>query len=188
MKHDTARLVERMKRGDPASFQDILDWYADDVLRMCYFLLWDEEEAKDLLQETMMRFIHRIKSKPFHAHNGSVKAYLLTCARNLCIDRLRKRKHFFYSLQDIPTENWHQPENYTPAHAMEDSRFEKSFLLALHELTDAERTVLVLFDVEGNSHPEIKEHLGIGISHSKILLHRARRKLRTKLKPYNDQG
>lgn len=188
MKYDTAQLVERMKQGDPASFRDILDWYAQDVLRLCYLMLMDADEAKDMLQETMMRFIKRIQSKPFYAHNGSVKAYLLTCARNLCIDRLRRRKHFVYSLQDIPDVEWQPTHDANPAQAMEDRLFEDHFSAALQQLTNAERAVLVLFDVEGYTHPEVSEQLGIEVNNSKTLLHRARRKLRVMLKAYENRG
>ena len=85
-------LITRIQTNDPACFKDIVSWYAADVLRLAYFLLQNRSEAEDVFQEAAIRLIRQARNGALRAQNGSIKGFLMKCARNICIDRLRKQK------------------------------------------------------------------------------------------------
>ena len=187
MSGPSSDIVDRMLRGEASGFDDVVAWYSEDVLRLCYLMLRDREEALDAFQDVMFRFVERVRSGRFQSRDGSIKGFLLTCARNLCIDRLRGRKNFLSFVEDVPSGEPSLRNTRTPDRVADEARLQAAFLDALSQLTDSQRTVLVLFDVKGDSYKEIAEALDISIGKVKTDLHRARRKLRRILEPFEDE-
>lgn len=187
MNRELSTLIERLQQGESASFDDVVAWYSGDVLRLCYLMLWNREEALDTLQDTLLRFIQRVKNGQFAGRNGSVKGFLLICARNLCIDRLRKRKRFLLSLDETSEDYEDHQTIPTPGRVAEESQFQDAFEQALSHLNDSQRAILVLFDIQGDSYAEIAQNLNISIVKVKSDLHRARRKLRQLLEPFGEE-
>jgi DNA-directed RNA polymerase specialized sigma24 family protein len=52
-----ASFIQRMLDGDPSCFEEIFDECAENILRLAYLILRDSDEAKDILQESMLRLI-----------------------------------------------------------------------------------------------------------------------------------
>jgi len=185
MEQPPARMTQRLLAGDPTSFDDIVAWYAGDVLRLACLLLKNPEEAKDVLQEALIRLARVVKAGQFRTSNGSIKGFLLTAARNLCLDRLRSRIRF-QSLEDVP--DWQPPllERVTPDRLMDETRFQEAFEQALNRLTDTQRTILVLRDLQGESYGEIAHSLNLTVNAVTTHLCRARRTLRRLLAPFGE--
>ncbi|MFH1742930.1 MAG: RNA polymerase sigma factor [bacterium] len=181
-------LVQRMLCGDRTSFDDVVERHAEEVLRLCKLLLRDPEEARDVLQETMLRLVRTVREGRFRAMNGSIKGFLTATARNLCIDRLRQKADF----QTIEDEHgWTGPElrnSCTPDRVLEETRFRAAFDQALARLTDTQRTVLVLHEVHGESHKQIGQILKINEECARSHLHDARKKMRTLLARFKDES
>ncbi|RJP19329.1 MAG: RNA polymerase sigma factor [Candidatus Omnitrophota bacterium] len=185
MRQDPRDLIQRLLRDDPTGFDDIITWYSADVMRLCYALLWDREEARDVLQETLFRLIDTVKQKRLRSSNGSIKGFLLTTARNLCIDKLRRKVNFASiddeeeAIQDILPH-----ETNAPDRALDEQRFQTAFSSALARLTDAQRTVMVLHELNGESQAEIAANLHLSPDCVKTHLYRARRAMRILLQPF----
>jgi RNA polymerase sigma-70 factor, ECF subfamily len=186
MNHSSNDLLPRMMAGDPSSFRDAIAWYADDVLRLSFFLLRDRCEAEDVLQETMLRLTRQAKRGELRAQNGSLKGFLLRCARNLCIDRLRKTNRLRFVDDEESGISELADVRDTPDRVMEQTRLQNAFEEALEQLSDAHRVSFVLFELHGESYKEIAETLGVSIEAVKKNLFRARRKLRLLLAPYRE--
>lgn len=184
MMRDQANLIQRMMEGDSSCFDDIIAWYAQDVLRLCVMLLGDRDEAKDILQEILLRLLRTAKTGKLRLHNGSIKGFLLTVARNLCVDKLKKRKNF-YSLNDeqISERFFISPES-TPNEALDEIRFQNIFHRQLAQLSDIQRTIFVLRKLKGDSFKEIAATLCISVDSAKKHFYRALGILRILLKPY----
>ncbi|MFB3788512.1 MAG: RNA polymerase sigma factor [bacterium] len=185
MEQPPVHLEQRLLAGDPASFDDIVAWYAGDVLRLACLLLKNHEEAQDVLQEALIRLARVVKAGQFRARNGSIKGFLLTAARNLCIDRLKSRV-WFQSLEEAPDPPSSQLDHLTPDRVMDEMRFQQAFEQALHRLTDTQRTILVLRDLQGESYVEIARSLNLTVNAVTTHLCRARRTLRRWLAPFGE--
>ena len=88
-------LVERIKGGDEAAAEELIDRYYDAILRYCGWHCAAPEKAEDLTQET---FLKLFRSLPKYRGRNKFKAYLYTIANRLCIDESRKMP--VYSLED----------------------------------------------------------------------------------------
>ena len=178
MTESTTELVQRVLRGERSSFDDVVAWYSEDVLRLSYLLLRDREEARDVLQEAMLRLVRSVRGGKFRSVNGSIKGFLITTARNLCIDRLKKRVDFQGLRDDDTFLDSALREMHTPDRAMDEARFRSAFQDALGQLTEAQRTVLVLHEVNGESQATIADTLNLSAECVRTHLCRARRRMR----------
>ena len=177
-------LISRMAAGDTSSFNDILLWYADDVLRLAWFLLHDRHEAEDILQEAMLKLVLMVKEGKIRTANGSIKGLLLRCTRNLCIDRLRK-KIAFYSLDDEENSVAATISDlHTPETVAEQSNLHAAIEQGLSNLSDIQRTILILFELNGESYQDIADTLNISIENVRKNIYRARKQLEPYLAPY----
>ena len=186
MKRRASDLAARMLRGERTAYEEIVSSYAEDVLRLCYGLLWDREEARDVLQESLLRLVRAVRAGRFRSVNGSVKGFLMTAARNLCIDRLRARIEFRAFDEDETTRNPATFNQVTPRCAADLERFQAAFQDALGRLTPVQRAVWVLFEMNGESYREIASALGLSADGVRSYLHRARRNMRIWLEPFEE--
>lgn len=85
---DERQWIHAIRKGNKEPLGDIAEKYYDDIWRFCAFQTGSREDAYDLAQETFVRFIRYVESY----HDRNLKGYLLTIARNVCRDYLR-RKH-----------------------------------------------------------------------------------------------
>lgn len=173
--HSPKTLIDRMLDGDRTSFNDIVAWYAGDVLRLCIMLLRRREDAEDVLQESMLRLVKQVKAGRFRKQNGSIKGFLLQTARNLCIDKLRKKSGFLTSTDDYIIEKISVHESDTPAQATDAKRLEDEFQKALGQLNDSQRTVFVLHELNGEPYKQIAQSLDISVEAVRKHMFRARK-------------
>ena len=162
------------QRNPPAE----LDRLLERGFRYAVALTHDEMQAEDLVQEACMRMVR--KKKAWHA------AYFFTTIRNHFIELFRhKRKFPLIALdeinrKDIPAEGLLRDEETIFA---ETDFLEK----ALSELTPGEREMLYLFIVEGYTAREISEMTDRPRNTVLSIVHRAQKKLRTRLKDEESQ-
>lgn len=186
MNRRASDFVTRMLRGDQTTYEEIISSYAEEVLRLCYGLLWDQEEARDVLQESMLRLVRSVKAGRFRSVNGSIKGFLMTTARNLCIDRLRARVDFRGIDEDRVACDPAVFDRRTPDRAADAERFQAAFQIALGRLTPMQRAVWVLFEMNGESYREIADALDLSLDGVRSYLHRARRNMRIWLEPFEE--
>ncbi len=184
MNSQSADLIERMLHGDKNCFHDVIAWYATPVLRLCFLLLGDEEEARDVFQETLLKLVQMVKQGRFRSANGSIKGFLMTTARNMCINRLRNRSRFASLKDEEDGSAIEFSHTDTPEEAACISQFEQTFDCALAKLSDIQRTVIVLHELNGESKKEIAETLSITVENVRMQLCRARKKMRVLLAPF----
>ena len=112
-----------------------------------------------------------------------VKAWLVTVARNRCLDRLRSVKRFVDADPDIFEQ---QTEDRDPEwHTSREESLDRLHSL-INRLPEPQRSLVLLFDVEGLTGAECAEALGLNVNQVKVYLHRARRQLRRALEESHD--
>lgn len=148
----------------------------DKMYRLAYRVVQDEEEARDVVQESLVK-IWTKREKLAEIENPD--AYCMTITRNMGIDKLRGRK---MSTSDIDDHYSLKSSEASP----ERKLIAKDELSAVMKIVDAlpenHRMVIHLRDIEGYSYKEISEITGFTLEKVKVYLHRARTRLRQNLK------
>jgi len=148
-------------------FHELYERYARDVYRFALYLSGDPALAEDVTSETFIR----VWSSPDPVRLSTVKAYLLTIARNLCLMELRRssrRQNLDDTLPDTGLSVLHQVE-------VKDEL--ARVLRALQELPEADRAALLMRADEGLPYEEIAVALGLPVTTVKVKVHRARLRL-----------
>jgi RNA polymerase sigma-70 factor (ECF subfamily) len=142
------------------------------VYRVAHALLRDAAEAEDVTQETFVRYWQR------GAGIERPREWLMKVARNGCLDRLRKTGRNITGAEDDVFE---RPDDRDPAWHYERRELAAELERAIARLREPQRSLVVLFDVQGMSIAECAQIVGINVNQVKVYLHRARRRLRVEL-------
>ncbi|MFD1178556.1 sigma-70 family RNA polymerase sigma factor [Paenibacillus puldeungensis] len=145
--------------------------YKTDVYRYLYSLCHNHHTAEDLMQETFCRAIKHLEG----AEGRKAKAWLLRVAHNAYIDTLRKESRSSVYENDF----FHQYAcDETPERLVLGQENTKELYAQLSLLQPNQQHAVLLYDVHGFSYQESADLMGISLSHFKIVLYRARQKLR----------
>jgi len=185
---DEEALLTGLRAGDRHACACLLKRFAPHVYAVALRMTGDPDEAEDVLQET---FISACKHVQEFEGRSALGTWLHRIATNAALMRLRRHTPDVVSLdqpiaslegEDMPREiaDW---TFYPAGHAL-DGETRQVIEQAIAQLPDTLRTVFVLREIEGQSTEETAEMLGIGLSATKVRLHRARLRLRELLTPY----
>lgn len=166
---ELAELV--VNQGDEAAFRALYRRHSPAVHQFVLRLLGgDTHEAEDVMQETWLRAARALERFRWES---ALRTWISGIALNRVREMARKKGR---QMAEVP-DGWEAgapPQDVTGRIDLER---------AMHLLPQGFRTVLVLHDVEGFTHEEIGEQLGIASGTSKSQLHRARRAMRRLLEP-----
>ena len=173
---DEAVLAAGAARGDVSAFRVLVDRHLPGALAIGRRMLRDDAEAEDVAQEALLRLWRSAGTLEVGA--SGVKPWLRRVVSNLCIDRVRVRARM--------TVTDEVPEVADPARQLStlvDDELREHVDRALKALPERQRLALTLFHYEGLSQIEIGTQMGISDGAVESLLARARRQLKTVLKP-----
>jgi RNA polymerase sigma-70 factor (ECF subfamily) len=173
-------LVSKLRRRDPVAFEALVRMHQDRVYDFCVRMVTDREEAFDLTQEIFFS-IHQNLEK-FRADSKLI-TWIFRIAKNQCLNRLkylkrrgRGRSEEFGEANELSIVASlgapQQPDDVLSAQS--DRKFVH---LAIAQLDEDQRVLVVLRDVEGLSYDEIMEITELAEGTVKSRLHRAREKL-----------
>lgn len=148
-------------------FHSIYEEYADILFRYAYFKLSDREKAKDIVQDTFVRFWE------FIAADGvveKVKPFLYRIATNAIIDQYRKHKDL--SLDGL-AEGGFDPADHEGHKKMLHSADGALALELLNKIDSEDREIMLMRYVEGLSVKEIAEIVGDRENTISVKIHRA---------------
>ncbi len=147
-------------------FHDLYTRYAGDIYRFALFLCGDEAEAEDITAETFARAL----TGKAPLVSATVKGYLLTIARNLHLESVRRLKRFTElppELPDLAPDLEHVVSHKTELEAVQ---------AYLQTFPEVDRAALLL-RADGVTYDEIANSLNISLSSAKVKVHRLRMKL-----------
>jgi len=177
MDAEDSELVVRSKDGDLQAFNFIVQRYQSQVLNLSARIIGDRGRAEDVTQETFISAYQAIG----RFRGGSLRAWLMRIAANASRDSLRgSQRRPEQSLDESLESASFQPVSAEPSpeeHA-ERSELNAELQKAILALSDDQRAVLVLIDVQGFSYEETTESVGASIGTVKSRLNRARRRVR----------
>ncbi len=179
------RLLEAARQGDRRALERLLARHQRRVYRFGLKMCRDPEDAKDVLQDTLLAVARGVKD---FRGASSVSTWLYTIARSFCIKKRRRSKFApaeEASLDDESAAEARQvaDEARGPDESLAGRQIEAALEQAIGGLAPMYREVLVLRDIEGLTAPEVAEVLGLTIEAVKSRLHRARVAVREAVAP-----
>jgi len=168
-----ANLIERACEGDGRAVRTLYERYAPRVYAIVRRIAGDDDLARDYAQEAWIR---ALRALPTFRGDARFSTWLHRIAVNSALQAARK------------VETRRKYEGPIPAQAALTPRagdvlLEQRLEAALDRLPEGMRRVLILHDVEGYTHDEIGEVLGVTAGTSKSQLFKARAKMRELLRP-----
>jgi RNA polymerase sigma factor (sigma-70 family) len=153
------------------------------LYRFAYRLLGSSEEAKDTVQEVLIRVWN---GRDQISTIENIEAWCMRITKNLALDKLRSRQRKpTDSLEGAPDV---REENLTPHESTEMSESVKQINILIASLPEKQRQVMHLRDIEGYSYNEICEVLELDMNQVKVNLFRARNAVREKFVKINAYG
>jgi RNA polymerase sigma-70 factor (ECF subfamily) len=184
-----AQFIERLKRGDAAAFETLVNERSGEIYGLLYRLTESSEEARDLTQET---FLRAFQSIGHFRGDSDLRTWIYRIAINQARNRWRwwrrRRRDATVSIDapapngqpsiigTLKADNGNNPERETLAHERE-----RALRRALSSLKGVYREAVVLRDIEGFAYEEIAVALEISVGTVKSRLARGRQELRRKL-------
>jgi RNA polymerase sigma-70 factor, ECF subfamily len=172
-----ADLLQRIaERADPAAFRELYEAYGPRVKAYMMRKGADAGTAEDLAQETLLTVWR--KAALYAGDKGSMTTWVFAIARNLRIDRLRREVLW----QELPEGRLAEASSEPlPDEAMAEKERQGRVQAALAELPPDQKDVVSLAYLEGLSHSEIAERLGLPLGTVKSRMRIAYQKIRQAL-------
>jgi RNA polymerase sigma-70 factor (ECF subfamily) len=173
--YDEISLIKACSSGDNKAFKKIYDIHSGTMYSICLRYMNNEDEAKDALQEGFIKVFKNISKFSF---SGSFEGWMKRIFVNTSIEQIRKRKIHL----DVTELN--SNEMKLTAKIETGAMDAEKMMLLVQALPEGYKTVFNMFVVDGYSHKEISEHLGINENTSKSQLFKARKQLQERLKDW----
>ena len=198
-----AELVARLRAGDEAAFRDlVLDWHSS-LLRVAQIFVPTRAVAEEVVQETWLRVLRALDR---FEGRSSLKTWVFRILVNTAKTRAQRegRTIPFSSLQDparlqepaVDADRflgddhphhpggWAVPPQELPEERLVAAETRARIAGAIDALPANQRAVISLRDVEGWSSEEVRNALDLSEVNQRVLLHRARAKVRAALEEY----
>jgi RNA polymerase sigma-70 factor, ECF subfamily len=180
------QLVGAARSGDRSAFDELVRRTHVDTYTLALRLTADEEDARDVVQESYLRAWRGLAN---FRGDAQFSTWMYRITANTAYSTVkRRRRHRVEPLDPVLEEPIELHPDLQPEEAAESSMLLDRLAIALEELPPKLRVLVVLKDVYGLSHEEIAEELGISVAAAKVRLHRGRRKLRDLLYDEDEQG
>jgi RNA polymerase sigma-70 factor (ECF subfamily) len=173
---EEAQLSRQALAGDQEAFAALVGRYSGAVYNQAYRMLSNAQEAEDAVQEVFLRAYRRLDS---YDPGRRFITWLLTIGSNYCIDRLRRRRMNWLTLDDVAF--WLTSNEAGPERSALLGERQRQVQAALRQLPAGYRSVTVLRYWHDLSYLEIAEALSLTEATVKTRLHRARKMLRDAL-------
>ena len=178
---DEQRLVRRLRNGENGAMEEFYSRYAPYLKGVCSRYITDKEDAKDVLQNALVRIITHTRDFQYHGQ-GSLRAWASRIIVHEALRFLNDMKRHELTTQDDDmmdvTEVDDPPIEDIPPEVIQ---------LMIRQLPTGYRTVFNLHVFEDKSHEEIARLLGISIGTSTSQFYRAKNLLADMIREYKEK-
>ena len=173
-------LVQRAQAGDETAFREIVERYQSKVFSIIHGIVRQRNDVEDIAQQVFAKVYFSLRNFDFRS---SLITWIYKITVNECFDYLRKKKvrKLVYE-SDLSEDEVRRVENTEPSvdrtpPADENLARHDYVLKLLARVSEEERNLLMLKEVEGHSVEELAEMTGMNENTIKVKLFRARQKL-----------
>ncbi|HJV48075.1 MAG TPA: sigma-70 family RNA polymerase sigma factor [Geothrix sp.] len=176
---DFPHLLALVRRGDELAWEAFVRQFQARVFGLAYHYTAQAEDARDLTQDVFVRIYQNLALVPDEA---GCLPWIIRITRNACIDHLRRRKAR-PPLWDLPADDMFdlRSPDQNPEEAHLEAVRRTMVHRALQELTDLNREVILLKEIQGLGFEEIAAILEVPVGTVKSRSNRARLELAQKL-------
>jgi RNA polymerase sigma-70 factor, ECF subfamily len=196
---DDVSVIEALRRGDESAFARLVDQYHASLRRVARLYIIDRAVADEAVQDAWLGVIQGIWA---FEGRSSLKTWIFRILINRAKTRAaREGRTVPFARFDAeaevgeaavvpgrfqPADHLHPPPDLgaSPERWLLAQEARQYLQSAIEALPEHQRLVLILRDVEGCSTEEVCNTLGFQETNTRVLLHRARTKVRTALEPY----
>lgn len=206
---DETQLIQALRQGDPAAFEALIERYHTALVRLAQLYVPDRAVAEEVTQETWLGVLQGIGR---FEGRSSLKTWIFRILTNTAKTRgQRERRSLPFSALEDPEvepaidpdrfrtegESWAhhwrpdakpQPWDEGPETYVDVQEIQAHLRAAIAALPAQQREVITLRDVEGWSSDEVCNVLDISETNQRVLLHRARARVRRALERYFDEA
>jgi len=183
-----AALVAQALGGDQDAFRVLVERHSRTLFRLSFRMTGNEQDAEEVVQETMLRAYRRLDKFESRANFGT---WLYRIGVNCSLDLMRKRRPELKRRQVAKDDDKDMQDPLEtavsndpgPDRLMLSGELGEQVRVAMMQLSPVERTAFVMRHFEGNSIEEIGQTLGLGAGATKNSVFRAVQKLRQHLGP-----
>lgn len=171
MKTTLADIWLRVISGEEKAKKELYDAFSIAMFNLCRSYLPNMADAEDVFQDAFVKVfenIHRVKNVE------SLPGWIKRVFTNSCIDALRK-KRISFSIEDF------NATFLTTTNTVEDNLAHEEIIKLVHKLPIKSRLVFIMYVIEGYTHKEISELIGISEGTSKSQLFEAKLKLKKQI-------
>jgi len=174
---DDKTLLNECLKGSSLAQKKLFEKYASKMMFVCLRYCKEAEDAEDVLQEA---FIKVFSSLNKYQYEGSFEGWMRKIMVNCCLDFLRKQKQF-KGQSSLDLVDYKIPSTELAS----DNLHAEDLLKMIQEMPKGYQVVFNLFAIEGYSHKEIAELIGVSEETSKSQYFRARAFLKNNLEKLN---
>ncbi len=154
-------------------FRELVDQHQQRVFSQALFILSDRSDAEDATQEAYERLWNALHAEAFDSN--SARAWLLHVVRNICIDKIRRRKPVVESeLDELENDSSHSK----PVAQLMSKQVSSWLANAIERLKEPYRSLIILADLQQRSVKEVAQSLELNENQAKVYIHRGRKQLR----------
>lgn len=169
-------LITRSQRQDTTAFAQLVAEFQPFVFRVAFRLLCNEDEAKDMVQETFIK-IWLALDKYNQESRFSTWLYKIAC--NTCYDRLRSLQP--HDNESVYTETMQMASDDDPETCIANKQLKEIILQYTHDLAPQQKLIFILRDVEEVDTAEVEAITGLSAGQIKSTLYIARQKIRNRI-------
>jgi RNA polymerase sigma-70 factor (ECF subfamily) len=175
-------LIIRARAGEQEAFRLIFERYARPILSFIHNLVGDRDLAEELTQETFVRAyqnLGRIRD------DTKIAAWLFGIGKNVAREALRSRKWITSDeCNDEASLFLTNSQESLPSEVLLGKELSAAIRQGLNSLVEDQRVVFILRVFQQYRYDEIADITGFSVAKVKIDLHRARRELRKRIRPF----
>lgn len=175
-----AELVAACQRGDRQAFRTLFEAHQAPMFRLAYRFVRNADEAADLTQDIFLRVFERIGTFRCEC---AFSTWLYRLATNVCLNHIRRPRESTSYAQMEP-----RAARDDPAKEAVLGEMTEQVVTAVDLLPDSLRAAFILVVMEDFTYREAADALTVSVEAVRMRVSRARRELRTTLKPYLDGG
>lgn len=163
---------------DPKAEEELYKRYAARVYTLCRRYMSNDDDAADLMQDTLLQALGKMQTYTYRGE-GSLGAWINRIAVNKAVSLIKQRKR-----RALFLERWGRETSVEPSPEEVEKIPEEKLLAWISGLPDVRRAVFNMYCLDGYSHREIADELGISEKGSASMLTRARKQLKREIVRY----